>query len=63
MASGLFLLQTCSLEQTKDAFSRNDFTIHFYNNAFIIGGTDAQLPAAFLPPGAAKHTALTEVKP
>jgi hypothetical protein len=43
-ASQLFLLPTGSIEQTKDVFSRNDLTVHFYNDTFIIGSTLSQLP-------------------
>jgi len=45
IASQLVLIPTGSLEQTKDAFSRKDLTIHFYNDDIVIGSTDAQLPA------------------
>jgi hypothetical protein len=45
MASELFLLPTGSIEKTKDAFVLNEFTIHFYNDDFVIGTTDGQLPA------------------
>jgi len=44
IASQLILIPTGSLEQTKDAFSRKDLTIHFYNDDFVIGSTNAQLP-------------------
>jgi hypothetical protein len=45
IASQLVLIPTGSVEQTKDAFNRKDLTIHFYNNDFAIGSTDAQMPA------------------
>ncbi len=45
IASQLVLLPTGSIEQTKDAFNRKDFTIHFYNDDFVIGSADKQLPA------------------
>jgi len=45
IASQLVLIPTGSLEQTKDAFSRKDLTIHFYNDDFVIGSANAQLPA------------------
>ena len=42
MASELFLLPTGSIEKTKDAFNHHEFTIHFYNDDFVIGTTDGQ---------------------
>jgi hypothetical protein len=44
-ANQLILIPTGSPEQTKEAFSRKDLTVHFYNNDFIIGSTDAHLSA------------------
>lgn len=48
IASQLVLIPTGSLELTKDAFSRKDLTIHFYNDDFVIGSADARLPAGYI---------------
>jgi hypothetical protein len=45
MATELFLLPTGSLEKTKEAFSKNNYTIHFYNDDFVIGSTNNKMPA------------------
>jgi Zn-dependent M28 family amino/carboxypeptidase len=45
MASRLFLLETGSIEKTKEAFRLTGVKIHFYNDAFAIGSTGAQVPA------------------
>jgi hypothetical protein len=44
-ASQLVLIPTGSIGKTKDAFHRKDLTIHFYNNNFVIGSMDSQVPA------------------
>jgi hypothetical protein len=44
-AAQLFFLPTGSTEKTKDAFSRKELIIHFYNDDYVIGTADGQLPA------------------
>ena len=43
-ASSLFLLPTGSLTQTKQAFDQGEYNIHYYNDDFLIGSTNGQLP-------------------
>jgi hypothetical protein len=43
-ATHLFLYPTGSFEQTKNTFSIKDITVHFYNDDFIIGTTEGNLP-------------------
>jgi hypothetical protein len=43
-ASQLVMIPTGTPAQTKDAFNRKDLTVHFYNENFVIGSMEGQLP-------------------
>lgn len=43
-ASSLFLLPTGSVAQTKQAFNLSGIIIHYYNDEYVIGSTNGQLP-------------------
>ena len=47
-ASELFLLQTGSLEKTKAFFNKKEYTVHFYNDNYIIATAEGKSPEGSL---------------